>query len=102
MSREAIQRFAFRVVSQTGIHYRKSSLSQSLGRPARQARRAAATASRGCGSSLQANGPVEDLFQKLDDTHFNLIVIGQPCPPEGALGLGDLLRIHADSRRSRQ
>jgi hypothetical protein len=39
------------------------------------------------------NGTVEDLFQKLDDTQFNLIVIGQPSPPEGTLGLGDLLRI---------
>ena len=44
---------------------------------------------------LQANGPVEDLFQKLDDTRLNLIVMGQPSPAEGALALGDLLRIHA-------
>ena len=31
---------------------------------------------------LQANGPVEDLFEKLGDTHFNLIVFGQPFPLE--------------------
>ena len=32
---------------------------------------------------FRRDGPVEDLFQKLDDTRFNLIVIGQPAPPEG-------------------
>ncbi|TMG72723.1 MAG: hypothetical protein E6H75_14925, partial [Betaproteobacteria bacterium] len=44
---------------------------------------------------FRANGPVEDLFQKLDDTRYNLIVIGQPAPSGEALGLGDRLRIHA-------
>jgi hypothetical protein len=93
MSRELIQRAAFRVVSQTGIHYRTSPLSKSLeGLP---------TAAPHAGDrfpwlrlKLQTNGPVEDLFQKLDDTRLNLIVMGQPSLPEGALDLGDLLRIH--------
>jgi hypothetical protein len=40
------------------------------------------------------DGPAQDLFGKLDDTRFNLIVIGQPAPPDGMPGLGDLLRIH--------
>jgi hypothetical protein len=35
----------------------------------------------------------EDLFARMDDTRFNLIVVGQPAPPE--LGFGDLLRTHA-------
>ena len=48
-------------------------------RACRTARRAPAIASRGCGSSSRPDGPVEDLFQTLDDTHFNLIVIGQPA-----------------------
>jgi hypothetical protein len=39
-------------------------------------------------------GPVEDLFANLDDTCFNLILIGQPPPPDGVPGLGDLARIH--------
>ena len=43
---------------------------------------------------LRENGPLEDLFEKLDDTRFNLIVIGQPGPAEGALDLGDRLRAH--------
>ena len=94
MSRERIQKFAFRVVSQTGIRYRKSSLSQSLeGLPD--------GAPRGGDRfpwlrlKFRADGPVEDSFQQLDDTQFNLIVIGQPSPPAGALDLGGLLRIHA-------
>jgi len=93
MSREPIQRAAFRVVSQTGIHYRTSPLSKSLeGLP---------TAAPHAGDrfpwlrlKVQTNGPVEDLFRKLDDTRLNLIVMGQPSPSEGALDLGDLLRIH--------
>ena len=35
---------------------------------------------------LLPDGPVEDLFAKLDDTRFNLIVIGQPAPAGGAAG----------------
>jgi hypothetical protein len=29
-----------------------------------------------------ANGPGEDLFQKLSEMHFNLILIGRPHFPE--------------------
>ena len=94
MSRERIQRFAFGVVSQTGIRYRESRLSQTLeGLPDSAPR--AGDRFPWLRLRLQANGPVEDLFQKLDDTRFNLVVIGQPPPPPEALGLGDLLRIHA-------
>jgi 2-polyprenyl-6-methoxyphenol hydroxylase-like FAD-dependent oxidoreductase len=94
MSREPIQRFAFRVVSQTGIHYRRSSLSESLeGLPDGAPR--AGDRFPWLRLKLQANGAVEDLFEKLDDTQFNLVVIGQPAPPDVAPGLGDLLRIHA-------
>ncbi|MGQ0485033.1 MAG: FAD-dependent monooxygenase [Hyphomicrobiales bacterium] len=93
LSRESIQKIAFRVVSQTGIHYRKSSLSKSPeGLPD--------SAPRGGDRfpwlrlKFRTNGSIEDLFQKLDDTQFNLMVIGQPSPPDGARELGDLLRIH--------
>src|SRR5262249_37692740 len=40
-------------------------------------------------------GKAEDLFAKLDDTRFNLLVIGQPAPPQDALPLGDLLSAYA-------
>jgi 2-polyprenyl-6-methoxyphenol hydroxylase-like FAD-dependent oxidoreductase len=93
MSRERIQKFAFRLVSQIGIKYPNSSLSQSLDDLPEGAPRAGDRFP-WLRLKLQADGPVEDLFQKLDDTRFNLIVIGQPSPAEAALGLGDLLRIH--------
>ena len=54
-----------------------------------RAHRQRATASRGCTSGCEPNGPVEDLFQKLDDTRFNLLVIGQPAP--AAAGLGSVI-----------
>lgn len=94
MSRERIQRAAFRVVSQTGIHYRTSSLSKSLDNLPNGAPRAGDRFP-WLRLKFRANGPIEDLFQKLDDTRLNLIVMGQPSPPEGALRFGDLLRIHA-------
>jgi hypothetical protein len=94
LRRERIQRVAFRVVSQIGIHYRKSSLSKTLkGLPDNAPR--AGDRFPWLRLRLRANGSIEDLFQKLDDTQFNLIVIGQPSPSEGALELGDMLGIHA-------
>lgn len=94
MSRERIQRFAFRVVSQTGIHYRSGPLSETLAGLADAAPRAGDRFP-WLRLRLQPNGPVEDLFQTLDDTRFNLVVIGQPPPLLGALELNDLLQIHA-------
>jgi 2-polyprenyl-6-methoxyphenol hydroxylase-like FAD-dependent oxidoreductase len=94
MSIQRIQGIAFRVVSQTGIHYRWSALAKTLeGLPD--------GAPRGGDRfpwlrlKLRTDGAVEDLFQSLDDRQFNLIVIGQSSPTEGALSLGDLARIHA-------
>ena len=63
MSFERIQEIAFRTVSQTGIDYRKSALSESLERVCRTAHRARAIASRGCGSGCgrwSRRGPVRD------------------------------------------
>jgi 2-polyprenyl-6-methoxyphenol hydroxylase-like FAD-dependent oxidoreductase len=94
VNRKAVQRMAFRTISQTGIRYPQSFLSKSLdGLP----HTAPQAGDRFPWLRLKfaANGPVEDLFQKLSDTHFNLISMGQPSLPEGALGFGDLLRIYA-------
>ncbi len=94
MRRNWVQRIAFRIISQTGIHYRSSPLSQSLdGPPASEPQ--AGDRFPWLKLKLSANGAVEDLFDKLDDKCFNLIVIGQRAPSEGALGLGDLLRVYA-------
>jgi hypothetical protein len=93
MSRQRIQRFAFRVVSQTAIHYRKSPLSVSLdGLPDTAPR--AGDRFPWLRLKFRPDGPIEDLFEIVDDTRFALIVIGQPSPPREALNLGDLLRIH--------
>lgn len=94
MSRKRVQGIGFRVVSQTGIHYRKSPLSQSLdGLPDHAPR--AGDRFPWLRLKFRAEGSVEDLFQKLDDTRLTLIAVGQPAPPEGAQGLGDFLRVHA-------
>src|SRR5207249_5469868 len=89
-----VQTLAFRTISQTGIAYRESPLSKMLpGLPDGAPR--AGDRFPWLRLRIRANGPVEDLFQKLDDTRYNLIVIGQPAPPGEALELGELLRIHA-------
>ena len=93
MSRERIQSFAFRVVSQIGIHYRKSPLSISLdGLPDTAPR--AGDRFPWLRLKFRPDGSIEDLFEILDDTRLALIVIGQPSPPREALNLGDLLQIH--------
>jgi 2-polyprenyl-6-methoxyphenol hydroxylase-like FAD-dependent oxidoreductase len=91
MTRERVRRFAFRTISQIGIRYRRSSLSQTL-------RGVPETAPRAGDRfpwlqlTLRENGPIEDCFGQLDDTRFNLLVIGQPAPRDPAPGLGDLLQ----------
>ncbi|HJU04400.1 MAG TPA: hypothetical protein VJ692_04555, partial [Nitrospiraceae bacterium] len=92
MRRKRIQHFAFRVVSQIGLHYRTGALSRSLnGLPSSAPR--AGDRFPWLRLKFRANGSVEDLLQKLDDTRLNLIVIGQPSL-SGAPDLGDLLRVH--------
>ena len=93
MGFDRVRKLAFRTISQTGIHYRESSLSES---PAGWPEAAPRAGDRFPWLSFKflPEGPAEDLFGKLDDTRFNLIVIGQPAPPNGVPGLGDLLRIH--------
>jgi 2-polyprenyl-6-methoxyphenol hydroxylase-like FAD-dependent oxidoreductase len=93
MSLAPIQKAAFRVVSQIGIHYRNSVLSGSTERLPQGAPRAGDRFP-WLRLKFSANGAVEDLFRKLDDTRLNLIVAGQPADPENDFGPGDLLRIH--------
>ena len=98
MSRKRVQNFAFGVISQTAIRYRSSPLSQALdtlpdGAPQ------AGDRFPWLKLKLRAGGAPEDLFEQLDDTRFNLLVVGQsqgqPPPAEPVPGLGDLLRVHA-------
>ena len=73
------RRFAFRTVSQIGIEYRKSALSQTLeGLP--EGAPHAGDRFPWLHLRFEAGGAVEDSFQKLDDLHFHLLAFGQPVP----------------------
>src|SRR6266480_1477190 len=89
----AVQRIVFRTISQTGIRYRTSPLSEALaGLPEDGPR--AGDRFPWLRLKFRASGPTEDLFGKVDDTRFNLLVFGQAAPRGGIAELGDQLRIH--------
>jgi 2-polyprenyl-6-methoxyphenol hydroxylase-like FAD-dependent oxidoreductase len=93
MKRERVRTRAFRALSQIGIRYSGSPLSQSL---AEQANGAPRAGDRFPWMHLKfENGSArEDVFDRLDDTRFNLIVIGQPAPAKGISVPGGALRTH--------
>ncbi len=93
MRRAAVQRAAFRTVSQIGIHYRQSPLSESASPQPRHAPQAGDRFP-WLHLKLTPDGPVEDLFETLDDTRLDLIVIGQPAEGAAALAAGELIRVH--------
>jgi 2-polyprenyl-6-methoxyphenol hydroxylase-like FAD-dependent oxidoreductase len=81
MTFRPVRELAFRTISQIGIRYGESSLSQSQ-------------------PDLPAGAPVAGerfpwLQRELDDTRFNLLAVGQPALSAHSLGLGDLLRVHS-------
>jgi len=89
----AVQRIAFRTISQTGIRYRRSPLSQELVDLPEDGPHAGDRFP-WLRLKFQPNGPVEDLYGKLDDTRFTLLVFGQAAPRGGIPELGDQGRIH--------
>jgi 2-polyprenyl-6-methoxyphenol hydroxylase-like FAD-dependent oxidoreductase len=93
VNRKAVQRMAFRTVSQTGIRYRKSSLSKSLNALPETAPQSGDRFP-WLRLKLTANGPVEDLFQRFSDLHFNLILFGQSSIHELDSNCGDLLHVY--------
>ena len=90
MTRERVRNVAFRTISQIGIRYRHSPLSQTA-TDLPQGAPVAGDRFPWMKLQFEANGPVEDLFQKLDDTRFNLLVAGQPLPASNSLDAGDRL-----------
>jgi hypothetical protein len=93
MKRQRARRLAFMTLSQTGIEYRQSPLSRTI---------AAAPAAPQAGDrfpwlqlTFRADGAREDVFQKMNDTKFTLLVFGQPGPRAGLAGFGDLVDVHA-------
>jgi 2-polyprenyl-6-methoxyphenol hydroxylase-like FAD-dependent oxidoreductase len=103
MSFRRVRKFAYMTISQTGIRYRKSPLSRTLAAPADAPR--AGDRFPWLRVALQVNWPIIDLYDELDDTRFNVIVVGQPAPAIDHLGYGELLRVHTipdDERNARQ
>jgi 2-polyprenyl-6-methoxyphenol hydroxylase-like FAD-dependent oxidoreductase len=89
MTKRRVREVAFRTISQIGIRYRGSPLSQTLpGLPA--AAPAAGDRFPWLQLRMKPGGPVEDLFVALDDTLYNLVAVGQPAPK----GFGGLVRTH--------
>ena len=93
MRRERVRRFAFQTLSQIGIRYPNSALSQTFPRLPHGAP-VAGDRFPWLRLKFEMDGPVEDLFEKLDDAHFHLIAFGQPAPTSSALGMADMLRTH--------
>ncbi|HXV39904.1 MAG TPA: FAD-dependent monooxygenase [Steroidobacteraceae bacterium] len=93
MSREAARRIAFRTLSQTGIAYHRSPLSQALGGLAKDSPQPGDRFP-WLHLRLRAGRAREDLFQCLDDTRFNLLVFGQPARVEALNLPADLLAVH--------
>lgn len=93
MKRERARKFAFRALSQIGIAYHASPLSQALGELAKGAPR---PGDRFPWMHLEfrTGGPREDLFERLDDRKFNLLVFGQRAPLADLEAPADLLAIH--------
>jgi 2-polyprenyl-6-methoxyphenol hydroxylase-like FAD-dependent oxidoreductase len=91
---ERVRTLAFRTISQIGIAYPNSSLSQA-GRGLTKGAPAAGDRFPWVQLRLVSGGPAEDLFKALDDTRFNLLVFGLP-PDATAVPaeLRDLLQVH--------
>ncbi len=87
-----VQKLAFLTISQIGITYRASRLSETLpGLP--EAAAQAGDRFPWLHLMFSPQAPKEDLYAKLDDTRFTLIVFGQTSPTDGTMGLGHKLRI---------
>lgn len=102
VNRRAVQRLAFRTISQTGIHYGHSRLSKAAGiMPAT----APKPGDRFPLLRLRfaAGGASEDVFQKFGDSHFSLLSLGLPSPLNDHGALQGLLRTYTlpDSRENR-
>jgi hypothetical protein len=93
MSRERVRRAAFRTISQIGITYRQSPLSRTLEGVAADAPQAGDRFP-WLHLTFQGTDRPEDLFERLDDTRFNLLAIGQPAPMIEKLDLGAAVQVH--------
>ena len=90
---ERVRRLVFLTVSQTGIAYRDSPLSS---RSLSMFRRGPRPGERFPWLRLefQAGAGMQDLFERLSDLNFNLLVFGQAAPAPDALPFGERLASH--------
>src|ERR1041384_5797288 len=89
MTIERVRKLAFHTLSQIGIRYPQSALSQTAGQlPATSPK--AGDRFPWLHLRMRADNAPEDVFKALDDTRFNLLVFGGP-PPSTAYG--DLVRV---------
>src|SRR5262249_41981338 len=91
MKIDRVRRTFFRSIAQLGIRYRRSSLSVTPQPWPEEAPRGGDRFP-WLKVKLSSNGPVEDIFEKLDDTKFNLIMFGQTDTPSVPARLGDLVQ----------
>ncbi|HEY4228784.1 MAG TPA: FAD-dependent monooxygenase, partial [Thermoanaerobaculia bacterium] len=94
MKAKAVRTLAFRSISQISIRYPDSPLSKMAAQPPSNAPRAGDRFP-WLRLELSPGGGPTDLFDRLDDTHFHLVLVGQAAPPGGVGRLGDLLRVLA-------
>jgi 2-polyprenyl-6-methoxyphenol hydroxylase-like FAD-dependent oxidoreductase len=94
VSRHRVQRAAFRTLSQIGISYPESPLSQTLSNVPAGAPTAGERFPWLQLTFSGAAGP-EDVFERFDDTRFTLLVIGQPAPAAESTGFANHLDIHS-------
>jgi 2-polyprenyl-6-methoxyphenol hydroxylase-like FAD-dependent oxidoreductase len=93
MTVQRVREIAFRTISQIGIRYRHSPLSETLPGVPEGAPRAGDRFP-WLQLKLAPHSAPADLFRKLDDTRFNLLVIGQPLPSAEPRAFGELLNVH--------
>src|SRR5262245_37467265 len=95
MRTEWARRLAFRTIAQIAIRYPKSPPSRTLpgAAGAREAGPVAGDRFPWMRLVLEPGGVPEDLFARLDDTRFTLLVFGQSLPTAGELSSGSLLDV---------
>lgn len=92
MKRRRVRTLAFMTLSQIGIAYRASALSRTLAAPPGAPQ--AGDRFPWLHLNFRAGGALEDLFEKMDDTRFTLLVFGQHGPRTGLAGFEDLVNVH--------
>ncbi len=96
MRRPRVQRLAFMTISQIGIRYPQSPLSRDLpGLPPSAPR--AGDRFPWLQFRAEPDGPLLDLFERLDDRRFNLVIVGDAAADAAAVGVaapGGRLKLH--------